>query len=230
MGKTILVVGYGSGISRAVAEKFGSSGYSVALVARTQEKLTAAVSELEAKGVKAAAVPADAGDPASMRAAIAKARAALGPIAAIHWNAYGGAEHGDLLTTDAAAARSVFDSAIVGLLATVQEALPDLEASKEGAVLITNGGFGDINPQVDAYATSSKNMGLALANAAKHKLAGLLAERLKGNGIYVGEVVVTDAVKGTPFDQGNATLEPATIANKFWELFRARTELRARLP
>ncbi len=230
MGKTILVVGYGPGISRAVAEKFGSSGYSVALVARTQTKLEAAATELKAKGIEAAAIAADAGDPASIRAAIAKARSTLGPIAAIHWNAYGGAEHGDLLTSDPAAARSVFDSAIVGLLATVQEALPDLKASKEGAVLITNGGFGDINPHVDAYATTSKNMGLALANAAKHKLVGLLAERLKGDGVYVGEVVVTDAVKGTAFDQGNATLEPSTIANKFWELSQARTEIRARLP
>jgi NAD(P)-dependent dehydrogenase (short-subunit alcohol dehydrogenase family) len=32
MAKTILIVGYGPGISTAVAEKFGSAGFSVALV------------------------------------------------------------------------------------------------------------------------------------------------------------------------------------------------------
>jgi len=32
-------------------------------------------------------------------------------------------------------------------------------------------------------------------------------------------------VKGTAFDSGNATLEPSTIAEKFWELFRARDAL-----
>lgn len=229
MGKTVFVVGFGPGISKAVAEKFGSSGFSVALVARNQEKLAAGVKELDAKGIKAAAFAADASDPASIRAAVEKARAELGPIAVIHWNAYGGAESGDLLTADAAATRAVFDVAITGLLATVQEALPDLKAAKDGAVLITNGAFGDIDPQTDAFATSSKNMGLALANAAKHKLVGLLAQRLKDDGIHVGEVMVAGLVKGSAWDQGNANLEASTIADKFWELYQGRSEIRARV-
>ena len=229
MGKTILVVGFGPGISTAVAEKFGSAGFSVALVARNEEKLAAGVKALKAKGIESAAFPADAGDPAAIRAAVQEARAALGPITVIQWNAYGGAEAGDLATAAVAAVRGVFDVAVVGLLATVQEALPDLKKTKEGAVLVTNGAFGEINPQIDGFAVQSKAMGLALANAAKHKLVGLLAERLKGDGIFVGEVMVAGVVKGTPWDSGNATLESATIANKFWELYQARGEVRARI-
>jgi hypothetical protein len=38
----------------------------------------------------------------------------------------------------------------------------------------------------------------------------------------VGEVVVLGMVKGTAFDQGNATLEPSAIADKFWELHQKR--------
>jgi len=34
MAKTILISGYGPGISSAIAEKFGSEGYAVALAAR----------------------------------------------------------------------------------------------------------------------------------------------------------------------------------------------------
>jgi short-subunit dehydrogenase len=146
----------------------------------------------------------------------------------LHWNAYGGSAAGDLLTADAAALRSVFDVSVVGLLAAVQEALPELEKAA-GAVLITNGAFGEINDQMDAYAASSKAMGLGLANAAKHKLAGLLAQRQKGQGVYVGEVMVAGAVKGTAWDSGSANLEAATIANKFWELYQARGETRARV-
>lgn len=41
----------------------------------------------------------------------------------------------------------------------------------------------------------------------------------------VGEVVVAGMVKGTAFDHGNATLEPAAIAAKFWELYTGRSEL-----
>jgi short-subunit dehydrogenase len=229
MGKTILVVGFGPGISTAVAEKFGSSGFSVALVARNQERLAAGVNALKAKGIEAAAFPADAGDPAAIGAVVGKARAALGPITVIQWNAYGGSEAGDLVTADAAAVRGVFDVAVAGLLATVQEALPDLKKSKEGAVLITNGAFGEINPQIDEYAVGAKAMGLALANAAKHKLVGLLAQRLKGDGVYVGEVMVAGTIKGTRWDNGGANLDGSTIANKFWELYQARLEVRARV-
>jgi hypothetical protein len=50
---------------------------------------------------------------------------------------------------------------------------------------------------------------------------------LKGDGIYVGEVMVMGAVKGTAFDNGSATIEAATVAAKFWELYGARGEVTA---
>jgi NAD(P)-dependent dehydrogenase (short-subunit alcohol dehydrogenase family) len=228
MSKTIVVVGFGPGISTAVAERFGAAGFAVALVARNQERLSTGVAALKAKGIAAVACPADAADPAALRAAIAKARAELGPITVIHWNAYGGEAAGDLITTDPAAARGVFDIAVVGLLAAVQEALPDLKLTAEGAVLVTNGAFGENNPQIDAMATGMKVMGVALANAAKHKLVGLLAERLKGDGVYVGEVMVAGGVKGTAW-AGDTGIEPSAIADQFWALYQARGEVRARI-
>jgi NADP-dependent 3-hydroxy acid dehydrogenase YdfG len=229
VGKTILVVGFGPGISNAVAEKFGSSGFSVGLVARSEERLAAGVKALRAKGIDAAAFSANAGDPASIREAVRKARAVGGPLTVLHWNAYGGGEAADLVTADVAALHGIFDVAVVGLLAAVQEALPDLVKAKDGAVLVTNGAFGENSPQIDQYAVVAKAMGLALGNAAKHKLVGLLAQRLKGDGVYVGEVMVAGIVKGTRWDSGSATIEASTIANKFWDLYQARGEVRARI-
>jgi len=66
-------------------------------------------------------------------------------------------------------------------------------------------------------------MGLAVAKAAQHKLAAVLHHHLKPRGIFVGEVVVNALVKGTAFDTGHATLEPAAIATAFWDLYSART-------
>jgi NADP-dependent 3-hydroxy acid dehydrogenase YdfG len=228
MAKTIVVVGYGPGVSNAVAEKFGAEGFAVALVARNPERLAAAEEALNAKGVAAAACPADASDPAAIAAAIGKAREALGPIGAIHWNAYGGAA-GDLATAAPAELRSVFDVAVVGLVAATQAALADLKAAGDGAVLVTNGAFGELNPQIDGLAVNSKSMGLAVANAAKHKLVGLLAERLKGEGVYVGEVMIAGVVKGTAFDSGGPAIDPARIAGEFWRLYKARDDLYARV-
>jgi len=109
---------------------------------------------LAAKGIKAAALPADLGDPASVKAMIAKVRAALRPITVVQWNA----------------------------------------------------------------------MGVSIANSAKHELVGLLAEKLKADNVYVGEVVVMGAAKGTAFDNGTATLEAKTIAAKFRVIYTARSE------
>ncbi len=229
MSKTIVITGFGPGISTAVAEKFGAEGFSVALIARNAERLAKGVSALKAKGIAAGAFPADAGDPTAIRAAFANVRAALGPITVLHWNAYSGSGVADLLTVDPASLRGVFDVGVVGLLAAVQDALPDLKSTKEGAVLVTNGAFGENNPQVDAFAIATKSTGVALANAAKLKLVGLLAERLKGDGVYVGEVMVAGIVKGSAFAGGQDGIESAAIAAKFWELYTARGEVRARV-
>jgi len=228
MAKAILVVGYGPGISSAVAETFGRAGFAVGLVARNPERLAAGVKALGDKGVTAAAFPADASDAAALRAAIGKARSELGPITVLHWNAYGG-EPGDVLAAGPETVRGYFAVAVGGLVAAVQATHEDLKASKEGAVLVTNGGLADLSPAVDAYAVNAGFAGLALANAAKHKLVGLLAQRLRDDGIFVGEVTVGSLVKGTAWDNGSATLEPSAVAEAFLRLYRERGESYARV-
>lgn len=221
MAKTMIISGFGTGISAAVAERFGAEGFSLALVARNAERLATATKALQAKGLRAEAFPADLGQVESTRSAIEQVRAALGPIAALHWNA-AAVGAGDLATAAPAELRTVYDVAVTSLVAAVQAALPDLRAQR-GAVLVTNGGLGLVDPKVDAMAVQWGAMGLAVANAAKHKLVGLLAEKLRGDGVYVGQVVVTGTVKGTAWDNGTANLEAKTIAAKFWELFQLRT-------
>lgn len=228
MAKTIVVCGYGTGISAAVADKFGAEGFSVALVARNAERLGRAVEALQAKGVKAAAFPTDLGDPAAVRKLAQRVRAELGPITALHWNAYAGGA-GDLLSADVAELRRALDVAVVGLVVLVQEALPDLKQQPGSAILVTNGGFGLFDPKVDAFGIKANSMGLSVANSAKHKLVGLLAKKLEDDGIYVGEVMVLGTVKGTAWDSGNATLEPSAIADKFWHMYQERKEVRAQI-
>lgn len=220
MSKTIIVAGYGPGISNSVAERFGKEGFAVALVARNAERLAAGVAALAAKGIRAAAVPADLSSTSAAREVVAKARE-LGPIGAVHWNVY--ASGGGDALADEAGLRSQLDVAVHGLAATVAAARADLKEQK-GAVLVTNGGFGLPIDSIDEAGVKFGAMGLSIANAAKHKLVRLLVKQLAGDGIFVGEVMVTGTVKGTAWDQGNATLEPATVAGKFWDLYQARGE------
>jgi NAD(P)-dependent dehydrogenase (short-subunit alcohol dehydrogenase family) len=227
MAKTIIVAGYGPGISSAVAEKFGAEGFQVAIVGRSAEKLGAGVKALEAKGIKAAAFAADLGDPAAIRGMVEKVRGTLGPISVLEWTAYPSANvAGDLLMAKPEELRSLFDVSVVGLLTAVQALLPDLKSEK-GAVLVTNGYAGIVDPNVDSTLTQYGIMGLGVSNAAKHKLVGLLAKKLEPDGVYVTEVMIAGTIKGTPFDQGSSpTLEGSTVAAKYWELYTARRDLR----
>ncbi|MBK7827241.1 SDR family NAD(P)-dependent oxidoreductase [Nannocystis sp.] len=220
--RTIIVCGYGPGISDAVARKFGGEGFAVALVARNAERLSAAAAALTDAGITARAFPCDLGDPEAVRALVRDARAALGPVAIVHWNAYAyGA--GDLTTGSIDELRGALNVSLHGMVAATQEALPDLRSEK-GALLVTGGGLAFYDPKIDAMAVSWGAMGLAVAKAAQHKAVGLLHQRLAGEGVYVGEVVVLGSVKGTAFDSGHATLEASSVANRFWELFQSRSE------
>lgn len=221
MKKTIVICGHGPGISDAVARKFGKEGFAVALVARNEERLFAAAKALAALGIEAKAFPCNLGDAGAVKAMIRDVRKSLGPITTLHYNAYTGGA-GDLVTAGADELRIVIDVAVNGLLAAVQEALPDLKSQK-GAVLVTGGGFAFYDPQVDGMATQFQAAGLAISKAAQHKTVGLLNARLAADGVYVGEVVVLGMVKGTAFDHGNATLEAPSIADRFWELHQGRS-------
>lgn len=222
MAKTIIVNGYGPGSSNAIALRFGKEGFNVALVARNTERLADGVEALTAKGIKAQAFEADLAQPDQARAVVGKVRKAFGPISVIQWTAYGRGGS-DLLTADSAVVRGIFDVAVTSLLASVQEALPDLRAER-GAVLVTNGGLGFFDPKVDAMAVAWGAMGLAVANSAKHKLCGVLAAKLRDDGVFVGEVIVNGTIKGTAFDQGNANVDPSAVAAKFWDLYTSRNQ------
>lgn len=229
MAKTILIAGFGTGISSAVAQKFGEAGFAVALVARNAERLAAGVKELEAKGIRAAAFPTDLGDPAAARELAGKVRERLGAVTVVHWNAYATAA-GDLLTADVDEQRRLFDVPVTSLVAVIQGALPDLRAQKEAAVLVTNGNLGALDPSFDKMAVDLGAMGLGLANAAKHKLVGLLSAKLAPEGIYVGEVMVMGLVKGSAWDNGSATVEASAVAARFWEIYQAKKQVHASVP
>jgi short-subunit dehydrogenase len=217
MQKTIIVCGHGPGISAAVANKFGGEGFQVALVARSAGKLEKAQGALQSRGITASAFPADLSDPEAAKGLVKRVTGRMGPITAIHWNAYANTA-GDVMAADATALRTVFDVSVTSLVLTVQEALADLKAAK-GAVLVTNGSLGLFDPKIDAMAVQWSSMGLAIANSAKHKLVGLLSEKLRADGITVGEVIVLGLVKGTAWDTGSATIDPRTVADRFWEIY-----------
>jgi NAD(P)-dependent dehydrogenase (short-subunit alcohol dehydrogenase family) len=228
MARTILVCGYGPGISSSVAQKFGQEGYQVAAVARSADKLEAGVAKLSEAGIEAKAFPCDLGQPEAIAKLVADVREQLGPIHTLHWNAYGGAAR-DLTTCSADDLRADFDVSVTGTVVAVQQALPDLEA-QAGAVLITGGGFAYFSDQVDKMAGEWGVMGLAMMKSTQHKLTRLLHFKLAPKGVFVGSVVVMGIVKGTAFDREGNGIDPDEIAGAFWKLASERQAVTVDFP
>jgi NAD(P)-dependent dehydrogenase (short-subunit alcohol dehydrogenase family) len=224
MSKTIVIVGYGPGISHAVAEKFGAEGFSVAAGARTMAALEAGTRRLEGKGIRALAVPTDASDVKSVRAFIQEARSHFGSIDVLHWNAAANLA-GDLLTAPTDDLAGAFNTGVTGLVAAVQEALPALKKGDNPAVLVTDGGFGLAVDAIDDAVVEYQVMGLAIANAAKHKAVRLLSRRLRREGVYLGEIMVMGTVKGTAYDRGDGTVELKSVQEAIFKLYRERKDV-----
>lgn len=79
-GKTALVTGASSGLGWRFATTLAAAGTRVALAARRTERLEALKAEIERAGGRAHALALDVTDVASVRAGVAAAEAALGPL------------------------------------------------------------------------------------------------------------------------------------------------------
>jgi len=86
-GKIALVTGAGSGIGRAVSLALQSAGYSVVLAGRRAGALEQTASAASPNGGRMLPVPADVGDPASVRALFAATREAFGRLDLLFNNA-----------------------------------------------------------------------------------------------------------------------------------------------
>ena len=80
MRHIVAITGASAGVGRATARAFAAAGYDVGLIARDHERLTAAATEVEAHGGRAAVAAADVADAAAVEAAAAAIEAELGPI------------------------------------------------------------------------------------------------------------------------------------------------------
>jgi NADP-dependent 3-hydroxy acid dehydrogenase YdfG len=79
--KVAVIAGYGAGISRAVAQQFGKGGFSLALLARTQSRLDAAVAG--AVGSMKVALNSEAQHRPAQREAASPSTGVVAPAAAI---------------------------------------------------------------------------------------------------------------------------------------------------
>jgi NAD(P)-dependent dehydrogenase (short-subunit alcohol dehydrogenase family) len=169
------ITGGGSGLGRALALELARQGAAVAVSGRRVANLDETVRQIEAAGGRGLAAPCDVTDPASVDAARDGILEAFGGLEVVVANA-GYAVGGRVESMPIADWRRQFEVNVIGLVITVQSAMPALKQSQGRLVLIGSVAGFIGTPKGGAY------------SASKHAVRGIgntLFLELNGTGVSV---------------------------------------------
>jgi NADP-dependent 3-hydroxy acid dehydrogenase YdfG len=222
VGKTIAVVGVGPGVGLAVAERFGREGFRVALLSRQAAALDGYAKVLKARGIDAAAFPADVLDRPGLAKALEAAARHFGTIDVLE---YGVTPTADTLRTPRAITveneKFHLDMAVLGAVAAVEAVLPGMLQRKDGGLLFTTAA------SAQHPVAFSASFGVAAGAALNY--ARVLFRDLAADGIYAGIVAIAGLV--TPFGRdpaaqssgsGLSVVTAEAVAQRHWDLYTKR--------
>jgi NAD(P)-dependent dehydrogenase (short-subunit alcohol dehydrogenase family) len=218
--KTLLVVGSGPGIGRAVATLFASKGYSnVVLVARRTESLAqekAALEQAVGAQVKVNTYPVDITDSAALTKALESADAAFGKPECVFFNA-ARVLPSAFFEHDVKDIEYDLKINVSALYVVAQRYMPHLvalakaDAAAKPALLVTSSAL-PMHPIPQLFA-------LSLVKAAQRNMVQSLNMTYAPEGVHVGVINVQGPV--SPEDPDRS---PTIIAAKTWEWFEVGKE------
>ena len=133
-GKTALVLGGSKGLGRGVADALAAEGVAVAIVARGQDALDRAVSEITSRGAKAIGFAADLANWPSLEDAANSARKELGAID-ILLNNSGGPPPSGVVGVSAKVWEEQFNVMVLSLFRVTELLLGDMRSRKWGRII-----------------------------------------------------------------------------------------------
>jgi len=204
----ITIIGAGTGISDGVARLFGKKGYTIALIARTEDKLQAQVQKLANEGITATYAVADVADENSLKTALFKIRDAFGHADMILYNA-AAVSVKDILEQDWAIISTQFNVNVGGAFHLAKLVLPFCLKENKGKIFFTGGGF--------ALGGDPQWTSLSIGKAGLRNLVQALAKKAEGTHVHIAQLTVCGYVN--PQD---AKYSPDKIAEQYWRLFEQK--------
>jgi NAD(P)-dependent dehydrogenase (short-subunit alcohol dehydrogenase family) len=183
--KVALISGVGPGLGRSVALALAREGADVALGARSEDRLRAVASEVEALGRRAVWRSTDVAVSADCEALAARAIESFGGIdIVVNGAAYFGRGQ-PLASGDIESLRGALDVCLFGSLALTRAALPSLRARGGGSVvMIGTMATRDTQPGEGAYAAAKSALLMAVRTLAKE----LGRENVRVNAVNPGYI------------------------------------------
>lgn len=200
MARTLFITGASSGIGAATARAAASSGWNVALFARSRDKLDALAEEI---GKAALALPGDATNLEEQSAAIETAASRFGGIDAAFANAGRGMARPGTVEGDAGDISGMIDLNVKGLLWTARAAIPELKKTR-GTLVLTGSAAGRRHIPGSIYSATKWFV---------HGYAGNMAEEMREWGGRC--CVIAPGMVDTPFfeDGQPDKLKPEDVAD-----------------
>lgn len=170
-GKVAFITGSGAGIGRAEAVLFAERGADVVVHDVNAQGAQETAAQVRSNGRKAHVIVADNADVPRMKAEIAKAAEALGPIDILVNNAGISGRYLPIEEIDEAVYERMFAVTVKGAFFCAQAVLPGMKAKGGGTIINTSSDLAMTGSRVMSHYTAAKTAMMGLTRAWAKELA-----------------------------------------------------------